>query len=98
MTDISPDSKITRLEARVATLEAELVARSRELQQIQKFCCRRDLVLIDRIRAGLPPLSRYTYEADLWQETTDLTAAEVEPVLLDLWRSLTPVEPDDDAS
>lgn len=91
----STDPRLPRLEARVAALEAALEARSRELRLIQRHCCPRDLVLIARIRAGLPPLTRFAYEPSLWQETTELTQAEVEPVLQDLWRSLQPLELDD---
>ncbi|MEM7357050.1 MAG: hypothetical protein AAF657_39920, partial [Acidobacteriota bacterium] len=69
-----------------------LEARSRELRLIQEHCSPRDLVLIARIRAGLRPLTRFAYEPALWQETTELTPAEVEPVLDDLWRSLKPLE------
>lgn len=90
-------TQVARLEARVAALEAALEARSRELRLIQRHCCPRDLDLIARVRAGLPPLKGYVYSPDLWRETTELTPAEVEPVLEDLWRSLTPLGPDDDA-
>ena len=98
MTDRPVEEKVARLEARVAALEAALEARSRELRQIQKHCCPQDLDLIARIRAGLPPVSRYAYEPGSWRETNELVPAEVEPVMQDLWRSLTPVENDDDAS
>ncbi len=96
MAEASADPGIARLEARVAVLEAALEARSRELQLIQRHCCPRDLALIARIRSGLPPLSRWAFEPALWQETTELTQAEVEPVLRDLWRSLKPLELDGD--
>jgi hypothetical protein len=88
------DLERARLEARVAALETALAARSRELKRIQAHCCPRDLAVIARIRAGLP-FARFAYEPDLWQESTELVPAEVEPVLADLWRSLTPVEPED---
>jgi hypothetical protein len=94
-----PHPELARLVARVEALEAALEARSRELRAIQEHCCARDLALIERIRAGLPPSTRFAYEPALWQETTELTPGEVEPVLSDLWRSLTPRAPlDDDAS
>jgi hypothetical protein len=95
----SPHSELERLTARVEALEAALAARSRELRSIQEHCCPRDLALIERIRAGLPPRTRFAYEPALWQETTELTPSEVEPLLSDLWRSLTPrATLDDDAS
>ncbi len=98
MAETAADPGILDLEARIAALEAALEARSRELRLIQRHCCARDLALIARIRAGLPPLSRWAFEPALWQETTELTPAEVEPVLRDLWRSLEPLELDDDGS
>jgi hypothetical protein len=81
---------IARLEARVAALEAALEERSRELCRIQRSVCHRDLVLISRLRAGLPPLPRGAYEPAFWRETTELTAADVEETLRDLWSSVVP--------
>ena len=92
------DLELARLRARVEALESALEARSRELRLIQKHCCARDLSLIARIRAGLPPLARYAFDLDQWRETTELTLAEVEPVMRDLWLSLAPLELDDAAS
>jgi hypothetical protein len=89
---------IARLEARVATLEAALERRSRELRLIQKHVCKRDLVLISRLLAGLPPLPLGAYEPDFWHETTALTAAEVDETLADLWKSLTPISYESDES
>lgn len=86
----TPEQTITRLQARVATLEAALEQRSRELRQIQKHVCKRDLILISRLQAGLPPLPLGAYEPAFWQETTALTQAEVEDTLQDLWTSLYP--------
>ena len=97
MKDETVDPRLARLAARVEALEAALEARSRELRLIQRHCCARDLGLIARIRAGLPPLGRFAHDVEAWRETTELTPAEVEPVLRDLWRSLTPPELDDDA-
>jgi hypothetical protein len=80
---------VEQLQARVAALEETLERRSRELRLIQQSVCARDLVSISRILAGLPPLSRSTYEPGLWRETTELTEADVEETLEDLWSSLT---------
>ena len=92
---VMPESEeqrtIARLEARVAALEAALERRSRELRLIQRHVCKRDLILISRLQAGLPPLPFGAYEPEFWRETTALTAAEVEETLTDLWRSLAPV-------
>jgi hypothetical protein len=81
---------IARLEARVSALEAALEVRSRELRLIQRHVCHRDLVLISRLRAGLPPLPRGAYEPAFWRETTELTPADVEETLRDLWSSIVP--------
>jgi hypothetical protein len=85
---------IARLEARVAALEAALERRSRELRLIQSQVCKRDLILISRLLAGLPPLPYGAYEPAFWQETTALTPAGVEETLTDLWRSLAPLPMD----
>ena len=89
--EATPEARqIARLEARIAALEATLERRSRELRLIQKVVCRRDLLIISRLQAGLPPLPFGAYEPAFWHETPALTAADVEDVLEDLWRSLTP--------
>ena len=86
-------ARATRLQARVTTLEALLERRSRELRQIQKHVCHRDLLIISRICAGLSPLPLGAFDPAFWQETTALTPAEVEPTLEALWSSLDVVEP-----
>jgi hypothetical protein len=88
----SPEQRlIARLEARVAALEAALAARSRELRLLQEHVCHRDLVLISRLRAGLPPLPYGAYEPAFWRETTELTQVDVEETLRDLWSSIVPL-------
>ena len=88
----SREQYIAFLEARVAALEAALRRRSRIQRLIQREVCAHDLLVISRIEAGLPPLPRQAYELGLWHETTELTEADVEESLRDLWRSLTPLE------
>jgi hypothetical protein len=91
--EASPEQQrrlIARLEARVAALEAALAERSRELRVIQEHVCDRDLVLISRLQAGLPPLPLGAFEPAFWEETTALAPADVEETLTDLWRSLAP--------
>lgn len=83
--------EIARLEARVAALETALARRSRELRLIQKYICRRDLILVSRLLSGSPPLPFGAYEPAFWHETTGLTGAHVEETLADLWRSLAPL-------
>jgi hypothetical protein len=84
------DDEVERLKARVAALESALEERSRELRLIQRNVCQRDFLFIARLRAGLAPLPRGAFEPGFWRETTELTSADVEDTLQDLWTSLTP--------
>jgi hypothetical protein len=79
---------VARLEARVAALEAALERRSRERRRIQAALPPRDLVALSRILAGLPPRPVSPYDPERWRETTELTPADVEETLTDLWGSL----------
>ena len=80
---------VEQLQARVAALEEALERRSRELRLLQQSLCARDLISLSRILAGLPPLSRGAYEPGFWRETAELTEADVEETLEDLWSSVT---------
>ena len=82
--------EVERLKARVAALESALEERSRELRLIQRNVCQRDFLLIARLRAGLAPLPRGAFEPGFWRETTELTSADVQDTLQDLWSSLIP--------
>jgi hypothetical protein len=84
------EDQVERLKARVAALESALEERSRELRLIQRNVCQRDFLLIARLRAGLAPLPRGAFEPGFWRETTELTTADVEDTLQDLWSSFTP--------
>jgi hypothetical protein len=79
---------VARLEARVAALEAALERRSRELRRCQAALPPRELVALSRRLAGLPPRPVSPYDPEGWRETTELTPAEVQETLEDLWRSL----------
>jgi hypothetical protein len=83
---------VERLSARVAALEEALERRSREIRLLQRHVCKRDLLLIARLAAGLAPLPRGAFEPVLWRETTELTRTEVEETMLDLWQSLAPFD------
>jgi hypothetical protein len=82
--------QIATLEGRVAALESALERRSRELRMIQGAVCRADLVQVARIVDGLPPLPRIAHQLEYWTETTEISPANLENVLEDLWTSLTP--------
>ncbi len=86
------DETIAFLEARVASLEEALERRSRIHHMIQREVCSDDLLVISRIESGLPPLPDQAYDVELWPETTELTSADVEQTMTDLWRSLQPFQ------
>lgn len=81
---------IAELEARVAGLEEALKKRSLELRVLQRQLGLHDLLWLSRRRAGLPVSSRGAYTLDLWLESTELLAAEVEETLKDLWLAVGP--------
>lgn len=83
-----PKLQIAYLEARVAALEAALDRRSRQVCQLQAQLEPQDLLRLSRLIHGLPILPRHAYDLTLWSETTELTAAEVDTTLRDLWSSL----------
>jgi hypothetical protein len=72
--------RILELEARVAALEEILEARSQRLRRLQPRLCRRDLRLLDLILSGGGDL-----DLSGWEETTDLSPADVEETLETLW-------------
>lgn len=92
MSASSDRDRIAELEARIEGLEACLEQRSTELRTIQRHLDGFGLLVVSRVLAGLPPLPRRAHDLELWQETTELTAADVEETMTDLWRSLTPPE------
>lgn len=79
---------VAELQARVAALEAELARRSAELSALQRTLCRRDLVTLDRLAAGLPPLP--PPDPLDWEETLEPRSADVEEVLTTLWQAVAP--------
>jgi hypothetical protein len=87
----SPEQlEIARLQARVAALEAAVERRSQVLRRFQELACLRDLAVLGRLEAGLPPLPRFATDLDLWVETVEPVHADVDEILTDLWLSATP--------
>ena len=84
--------ELARLRARVEALEAALARRSRELRRLQNLLCHDDLRALDRMLAGLPPLTAL----DRWRESTELVDCDVEAALAEVWReeSAPPSPPD----
>jgi len=90
---VSAEHRIAELEAQVAELEATLHRRSRELRQLQRHLCPRDLTILARLAAGLPAIPpRRAFDLELWAEDHDLQAADVGETLREVWTSLAPVE------
>lgn len=83
-----PKLQIAYLEGRIAALEAALTRRSEQLCQLQARLEPQDLLRWSRLVHGLPLLPRHAYDLTLWSETTELTPAEVDTTLRDLWSSL----------
>jgi hypothetical protein len=92
MIPMSPEAHIAYLEARVEALEEALAQRSRMLRRLQKHLPQESLLLLSRIQNGLAPLPGQAYDLELWHETTELTPADVEDTLRDLWQSLNTLE------
>jgi hypothetical protein len=86
-------ARIAHLEAKAEALERALVRRSAELRRIQENVCASDLVVISRVSAGLP-LARGAYDPAYWRETTEVTEAEIQSTLEDLWLAVTPAPQD----
>ncbi len=86
--DPAASPAMARLMARVAALEAALARRSAELRELQAALPPRELVGLSRRLAGLSPSPESPYDPEGWRETVDLTPADVEETLADLWRSL----------
>lgn len=89
MSSPEAESDIAHFRARVAALEAALERRSRELRLMQKHVCPRDLVVVSRVCAGLP-LAKGAYDPILWLESTEVTEADIQETLEDLWVAVTP--------
>jgi hypothetical protein len=88
-----PELRIARLSGRVAALEAALERRSRELRLLQRLLCPHDLAQWSRVAAGLSPRPRIACDPSFWEESRELTAAEVPETLEALWESSYPPRP-----
>jgi len=75
--------RILELEARVAALEEILETRSRRLRRLQRRLCRRDLRLLHMAFSGSASL-----DLSDWEETIELSPAEVEETLERLWATV----------
>lgn len=75
--------RILELEARVAALEEILETRSHRLRRLQRSLCRRDLRLLHLALSGTASL-----DLSDWEETTDLSPADVEETFETLWAAV----------
>ncbi len=80
--------RIAELEAQVERLEKSLAERSALIRALSPELCDKDLVTLSRLSSGLPPLPRSGIGLMGWRESTDLSAADVEETMTELWRSL----------
>lgn len=85
-----PELEIAYLEARVEALEAALERRSEELRRLQERLGPRPFLELSRELRGLPPLPHHAYSLEMWRETSEMSDADVEESLHDLWASLEP--------
>jgi hypothetical protein len=90
---LDSEMHIARLEGRIAALEAALARRSDEIRLLQRYISRRGLAQLARLAAGLHPMPLIACEPGYWQETRDLTAAEVPETMLNMWASIYPRTP-----
>ncbi len=86
----APETRIARLEGRIAALEDALDRRSRALCLLQAALSPADLVQLSRLADGLPALPRIAHQPEYWSESTVIAPADLESTLDDLWLSLTP--------
>lgn len=79
---------IARLEARVASLEQRLGARSRTLRALSRELCEADLINVSRAASGRAPHPGSDVTLLGFRESAELAPAEVDQTLEELWRSL----------
>lgn len=86
--DRSVSPRIAELEAQVERLEKSLAERSALIRALGPELCDKDLVTLSRLSSGLPPLPRSGIGLAGWRESPDLSPADVEETMIELWRSL----------
>jgi hypothetical protein len=86
--DRSGRVRIAELEAQVQRLEKSLAERSDLIRALSPELCDKDLVTLSRLSSGLPPLPRSGIGLAGWRESTELSPADVEETMIELWRSL----------
>ncbi|MDQ5871090.1 MAG: FkbM family methyltransferase [Acidobacteriota bacterium] len=83
------------LEALVATLELRLAERSTLLQRLVTEICDDDVLVMSWLESGSRPPFAGGRGLRRWVETTELTSADVETTMKELWRSVAPRGPDE---
>ena len=86
--DRSDRVRIAELEAQVERLEKCLAERSAVIRALSPELCDRDLVTLSRLSSGLPPLPRSGIGLAGWRESSELSPADVDETMEELWRSL----------
>jgi hypothetical protein len=83
-------SEVERLSARVAGLERRLADRSRLIRRLAREICDDDVLVMSWLAAGSRPPIGGNAGLRRWVETTELTAADVETTMKELWRREAP--------
>lgn len=83
-------AEVERLRARVAGLERRLADRSRLARRLAREVCDDDVLVMSWLEAGSRPPIGGGAGFRRWVETTELTAADVETTMKELWRREAP--------
>lgn len=83
-------SEVERLEARVAGLERRLAERSALIRRLAREICDDDVLVMSWLAAGSRAPIGGNAGFRRWVETTELTAADVETTMKELWRREAP--------
>lgn len=87
---------LAQLEARVADLERRLSERSRFIRRLAHELCDDDVLVMSRLASGSRPPISGVRGFRRWVETTELTTADVETTMEELWRTDAPASADEE--
>jgi hypothetical protein len=87
---------LAQLEARVADLERRLSERSRFIRRLARELCDDDVLVMSWLASGSEPPISGVRGFRRWVETTELTTADVETTMEELWRIDAPASADEE--